>query len=135
MTGRELVHNRYEFLERVDSGANSAVFRCVDTFKSGRIIAMKRLPEEDANNRDSFKALQREFLYLKRLAGDMTVNVRDFINQGAVVGYTMDFIDGKSLRDQIRTSGVFSIDKAIMHLIQLAEAVESLHRTGYIHSA
>ena len=135
MPGRVLVQQRYELLERVDSGDNSTVYRCIDTLNSDRVIAFKRLPEIDVNDADSLRALQREFFQLKKLAGDMTLNVRDFINQDSVVGYTMDFLPGKSLQDQLDARGRFSVTESITCLIQILEAVEALHSDGYIHSA
>ena len=135
MAGRLLLQDRYELLERVDSGENSAIFRCIDTFESDRVIALKRIPEEEVADPDSFRALQREFLHLKKFASDMTLNVLDFINQGNVVGYTMDFLPGMSLQDQIDAHGRFSVDEALDYISQILEAVEALHSDGYIHSA
>ncbi len=87
-------------------------------------------PEKFAREREHFL---REAKIVARVSHPGIVRIIDFIEANNTTYIVMDFIDGRSLADQIATTGLYTPQHTRLLLSQLLPAVEALHGQGVIH--
>ena len=76
---------------------------------------------------------QREAHNLSRLASEHIVKVLETFEANNTVYFTMELLDGGSLDSYIRQRGRLSEREALDGIVQVAEAVECMHRAQMLH--
>lgn len=98
----------------------------------GRTVVVKVLPPELAAgvNRERFR---REIQVAAQLQHPHIVPLLSAGEQGALIWYTMPFINGLSLRDALSRGDRFAVRDVVRILHEVAEALEYAHSRGVIH--
>lgn len=118
-----------EILERVGRGAFGAVYRARDT-RLDRIVALKIVereilaPPEEA---------VREARLLARVRHPNVVTVHGADRIDGRVGIWMEFIQGETLQQIVRSRGVFDAREAALIGIDLCRALSAVHAAGMAH--
>jgi serine/threonine-protein kinase len=121
------VDGRYRLVERVGTGAASAVWRGWDEHL-GRTVAIKVLgPEREGSE------LAREARAAARLSNPHVGTVYDYGETDDGSAYlVMEFIDGPSLAQRLK-SGVLSWRAAVELCADVADGLCAVHAAGLVH--
>lgn len=117
------------------SGAAGSVYKCFDT-ELNRLLAVKVLNSwsDDYPNLTAIKRLEREAKILCRLSHNNIVRIYriGFIDE-SLPYYSMEYLNGISLREHLQTSGRLQFSEALQIVTQIAEALDFAHTNGVLH--
>jgi len=99
---------------------------------SGRISALKVLPRELTADPAFVERFEREARTLSRLRHPHIVCVHGFGQAGGFCFLLMEFVDGASLRQALR-SGRFTPQQALALIPPICEALQAAHAQGVLH--
>jgi eukaryotic-like serine/threonine-protein kinase len=123
---------RYRILRRLGVGGMASVYLAEDD-ELGRRVAIKILNDRYANDELFVERFRRE---AKSAAGLSHPNIVSIYDRGEAEGtyyIAMEVIDGKSLKEVIRTQGRLRPAQAIAYTRQIIAALRFAHRNGIIH--
>lgn len=125
--------NRYEVKEILGQGGMGTVFKAVDR-ELGEVIAIKTLKQEflkdDPTALDRFKS---EIRLARKVSHRNIVRTHDLGERDGLYFITMEYVEGTSLKQLIRSRGKLPIAVALSVGKQLARALEVAHEQGIIH--
>ena len=131
----------YTLISRLGSGAMGSVWRVRDD--GGHQYAMKilrdSLAEEDASgerSRDQLTArerLRREAMALQKVRHPGVCSIVDMELDDALAFIVTELIEGKNLREDVRTNGRYVGDDLERLGRKLIEAVKAVHAAGIVH--
>jgi len=125
--------NRYEVKELLGAGGMGLVFRAVDA-KLGEVIALKTLKKEmldqDPNALERFKS---EIRLARRISHRNVVRTHDLGEHSGAYFITMEYVEGRSLKELIRARGRLPVPVTLTVGKQLCRALEVAHAAGVIH--
>ncbi len=124
---------RYEVKEMLGVGGMGMVFKAVDT-ELGDVIAIKTLKQdvlgEDPSALERFKS---EIRLARRISHRNVVRTHDLGEYGGVYFITMEYVEGRSLKDLIQSRGRLPLPVTLSVAKQLCRALEVAHDEGVIH--
>jgi serine/threonine-protein kinase len=134
MTVQEpLVYNgRYEVQRRIARGGMAEVFLARDLLLA-RPVAVKVLFPEFAGDPSFVARFRREAQAAANLNHPNVVGVYDWGQEGATYYIVMEYVDGKSLSDILRSEGLPPPDAAAGIATDVAAALGFAHRNGVVH--
>ncbi len=130
----EVLGNRYELIEKIGEGGMAIVYKARDN-KLSRLVAVKILKREFANNKDISDKFKKEATAVANFSDANIVNVLDVGHEeeGNIDYFVMEYVDGKTLKELIVENGKLNYTVAISIAIQIAKALECAHRNNIIH--
>jgi serine/threonine-protein kinase len=124
---------RYEVKEVLGVGGMGMVFKAVDS-ELGELIAIKTLKQailsEDSSALERFKS---EIRLARKISHRNVVRTHDLGEFSGVYYITMEYVEGKSLKDLITTRGRLPVAATLTVAKQLCRALEVAHEQGVIH--
>jgi HAMP domain-containing protein len=124
---------RYEVKEILGQGGMGTVFKAVDA-ELGEVIAIKTLRKDFLSAEPT--ALERfksEIRLARRISHRNVVRTHDLGENSGIYYITMEYVEGKSLKDLIRSRGKLPLAITLSVGKQLARALEVAHEQGVIH--
>lgn len=119
-----IIHERYQILQAIGSGATAVVYLVWDS----RLMKQWALKAVDvtALNHDGFDARQeaRTLLALEHPSLPKVVDVFRWMQYEMII---RDFVPGENLEEYVANHGPFSLEKLKVPLVQLAEVLNYLH--------
>lgn len=131
MEGR-LLHNRYQLLEKIGDGGMSYVYKARCTLLD-RIVAIKILKEEYANDKSFVSRFRSEAQAAARLSHPHIVNIYDVGEDNGLNFIVMEYVEGTNLKDLILTQGPLPPDEIIRISMMICDALSLAHDKGIIH--
>ena len=130
----EVLGNRYELIEKIGEGGMAIVYKARDN-KLSRLVAVKILKKEFANNKDISDKFKKEATAVANFSDANIVNVLDVGHEeeGNIDYFVMEYVNGKTLKELIVENGKLNYTVAISIGIQIAKALECAHRNNIIH--
>src|SRR3989440_1523571 len=130
----ETFGGRYHLEEFTGMGSFGAVYRATDR-RVGRTVAVKILKpdlgdDETAMARELF---QREALTAGRLMHPHIVAVTDVGEESGFAYLVMEWLEGRTLEDELRARVPFSPEETASLLASISEALQTAHDAGVIH--
>lgn len=125
----DLVEGRYRVIRRLSAGGVGAVYEAEHAF-TGLHVALKALHNQRGDNPERMRAEART---LAEMRHPNIVQITDGGVAGRVVWFTMELLEGRTLREEISTSGPLGIARALMFAAQIAEGVATAHAADVIH--
>lgn len=122
---------RYRILAKLGQGGMGCVYKAQDT-KLDRIVALKILSPVIAMDKMAIQRFQREAKSNANLHHPHIVTLYDFETVGSLPFFTMDFIDGGSLKSVMEKEEL-PFKRSCELLLQILDAVSYAHRQGLIH--
>jgi len=121
----------YQILERIGVGGMGEVFLAYDS-RLDRRVAIKRIRPGSEVTPASRERFRREARLAARLSHSAIVQVYDILEEEGSEYIVMEYVEGATLRDQIR-QGPLDV-RAVLELArELAAGLETAHRQGIIH--
>jgi serine/threonine protein kinase len=120
-----------QVLELLGQGGMGAVYKARQT-KLDRLVALKVLPPEVARDPAFAERFTREARSLARLNHPNIVTVHDFGDVDGLYYFTMEYVDGRSLRDLLQ-SGPLPPAQARAIVTQVCDALQYAHDEGLVH--
>ncbi|MEM7304100.1 MAG: serine/threonine-protein kinase [Pseudomonadota bacterium] len=132
-----LLDGRYEIKERLGKGTDSSVFYALDHVNNGQELAVKIL-EINYKNKDHLEKellarFQREAATAVSLQHKNIIQVYDSGYADDVAYMTMEFINGKSLREHSQKNTLLPIPLVTELIAQCADGLHFAHGMGIIH--
>jgi serine/threonine protein kinase len=131
----KLAHRRipgYKVLGKVGSGAMAVVYKARQ-LSLDRIVAVKVLPRRFTEKSDYVDRFFKEGRLAAKLNHNNIVQAIDVGESGGLYYFVMEFVEGKTLHDDLSRGKVFSEKEALEIVIQLANALAHAHAHGMIH--
>jgi serine/threonine protein kinase len=137
MTQPRLVGGRYELGELIGYGGMAEVHRGRDV-RLGRDVAIKVLRADLARDPAFLHRFRREAQSAAGLNHPAIVSVYDTGEDVGAKGTTqpyivMEFVEGRTLRDILRSEGRLPVRRAMEIIADVAGALDFSHRAGLIH--
>ncbi|MGW5050854.1 Stk1 family PASTA domain-containing Ser/Thr kinase [Actinokineospora sp. NPDC004072] len=136
MTTPRLLSNRYEIGETLGYGGMSEVHRGRDV-RLGREVAVKVLRADLARDPQFQERFRREAQNAAALNHPAIVAVYDtgetLTEQGPLPYIVMEYVDGRTLRDIVKTEGPLSGQRAMEIMADVCAALDFSHRHGIVH--
>lgn len=124
--------NRYEILDKVGEGGMATVYKAQDTLLD-RIVALKVLKAEYADDEEFLEKFQNEAQAVAKLNSTHIISVYDVGKDEDISYIVMEFVEGKNLKELIRTNGKFSEKEALVIGRQIALSLDEAHKKKIIH--
>lgn len=137
--GKKLLKNRFALLDTLGSGGMGNVYLAKDLLReemedSAPFVAIKVLNEQCRNLPGALQSLQREAKKAQALSHPNIVTVYDFDRDGETAFITMEYIDGKELKDHLRNHKRMPHKKAMFVIERVARGLAYAHQQGFAHS-
>jgi len=123
----KLIAGRYEVLHPLGRGGMGKVFLVKDT-QTGRQLAMKVLRNRWMYNERVIARFTREVEALRQLDHPCISKIYDAQREGEVLFYTMEYVEGKSIREWLHQRGKLNFGSVVRVLCLVAHALEHAHR-------
>jgi pimeloyl-ACP methyl ester carboxylesterase/predicted Ser/Thr protein kinase len=127
--GQQLLY--YRLITKLGEGGMGVVWKAEDT-RLNRIVAIKVLrPQlsDDARNRERF---EREARAISNVNHPHICTLHDIGRDGDIDFLVMEYLDGEVLSDRLK-HGALPLDRALVHGVEIAEALHEAHRLGIVH--
>lgn len=129
--------DRYRVLDDLGEGGIGKTILALDE-QTGRVVAIKRLRQSLAADKDAVRRFKREMRTLAKANNPFIVKAHDVIEfptkEGGVdFGLVMEYIRGKDLWDTLREARHFNEDRAAEVAIQICFALQGAHDRGIVH--
>lgn len=128
----ERLRSRYRAERALGSGAFGVVVLAEDR-ELGRRVAIKLLHPDESASALSRARLEREALLTARLGSAHVVKVFDHDVTGAQAWIVYEFVEGRTLREHLKASGVLPPAEAVRLAGELLAGLEALHEAGVLH--
>ncbi len=134
MTDHETLtyNDRYELQHLIARGGMAEVFLARDLLLA-RPVALKVLFPEFAGDPSFVARFRREAQAAANLSHPNVVGVYDWGQEGSTYYIVMEYVDGKSLSDILRSEGIPPPDAAAGIAADVAAALGFAHRSGVVH--
>lgn len=124
---------RYEVKEILGEGGMGTVFKAVDG-ELGEVIAIKTLRTQFlAQDPTALERFRSEIRLARKISHRNVVRTHDIGENSGVYYITMEFVEGKSLKDLIKARRRLPLGVTLSVGKQLARALEVAHDMGVIH--
>jgi len=122
----------YNLIEKVASGAFGSIYKARQDSRD-RVGALKVLPRRLAVNKLYVNNFMRETRLAAKLAHDNIVYVLDAGQSAGLLYLAMEFVEGQSLRDLVKTTGPQGEKRIFTVAWALAQGLSHAHKTGILH--
>lgn len=128
-----MIAGRYSLDREIGRGGMGAVWLGRDDVL-GRQVALKRIgmTSPGGSSPDLLRA-EREARLAARLNHPHVVAVFDLVDEDDQQWLVMEYVEGSTLAELVRSSGALSPDQAAQIVVQAAEALAAAHEAGIVH--
>ena len=128
-----VIGGKYEVVKCLGSGSMGMVYACRHRDLQGQMVAAKVLFHDVAADAVSAARFRNEVLASYGVSHPNVVRAYEFIKDGDLVAYTMEFVGGGDLADRISRAEVMPIPEFIKFLSQMTAGVQAIHDAGIVH--
>jgi serine/threonine-protein kinase len=133
VTAPQPIEGKYDVLAKIREGGMGALYLVRHRLLNERRV-IKVMRPELAQSAEQQKRFLREAQTATRLKHENIVGFYDFfVDQEGTASMVMEYIEGITLRDMIRTSGALPIALCVRLSSQCLAALDYLHRKGIVH--
>ncbi|MGW5513212.1 protein kinase domain-containing protein [Nocardia africana] len=122
----------YEVRSLLGRGGMGEVYEAFDTGRD-RVVALKILPEQLAQDATYQERFRRESQAAARLAEPHIIPIHDWGETGGSLFLDMRLVRGENLRTLLRRQGKLDADRAVAIIEQVAAALDAAHAAGLVH--
>jgi len=122
----------YKVLAQIGSGGMAVVYKAEQP-SLGRLVAIKELRTELANDESIIARFEREALAMAALGHQNIAHVYDFIQRASSMYIVMEYVEGIDLYTLLKRTERLPGDIAAIIALQAANALTYAHYRGVIH--
>ncbi len=122
----------YELLEKIADGGMGSVFRARHRV-TGQMVAVKTVAPFVAADPVLSRRVEQEFRAARSLDHPHIIRSLDLGMDGLAPYLVMELVEGESLGDRIERAGPLPEAQAVAIILQIAEALHTLHQRNTIH--
>ena len=122
----------YKILGKLGAGAMAIVYRAKQ-LSLNRTVAIKVLPKRFTENPEYVQRFYKEGQAAAKLNHNNIVQAFDVGEAGGYHYFVMEYVEGKTLYDDLSAGKVFGEEEALDIVIQVARALLHAHSVGLIH--
>jgi serine/threonine-protein kinase len=122
----------YQILDKLGQGAMGTVYRAKQ-LSMDRLVAIKVLHARLAGNREFLDRFRREAHTAAKFSSNNVVQAIDVGSAGNVHYFVMEYVQGKTVREELDGGRVFEEREALDIVLQVAQALHQAHRRGLVH--
>ena len=130
--GPTVFNGRYELQRQIARGGMADVFLARDLLLD-RPVAVKVLFDEFSRDSDFVERFRREAQAAANLNHPNVVSVFDWGEEQGTYFIVMEYVDGRSLAEILRSDGPLQADRAAEVAADIAGALAVAHRNGLVH--
>ena len=123
---------RYEIVQTLGEGGMGAVYKAKD-LELDRLVALKVIRPELARNPAIIERFKQELLLSQRVTHRNVIRIYDLGEGDGVKFITMEFIEGRDLRNLIQERKKFPPEEAVDVMEQVSLALDAAHSVEVIH--
>jgi WD40 repeat protein len=127
-----LIGERYEIREMLGRGGMGDVYRAFD-LKLRVDVALKTVRAEDVRDEPARALIRREVRAAREVISPNVCRIFDLVDQNGLELLSMEYIDGTTLRDVLRTRGPLPLSEAREIASQFLSGLEAIHQAGLVH--
>ncbi|MGB8227342.1 MAG: serine/threonine-protein kinase [Sedimentisphaerales bacterium] len=122
----------YKIIGKLGAGAMAIVYKAKQ-LSLDRIVAVKILPRRFSENPDYVQRFYKEGKAAAKLNHNNIVAAYDVGEAGGYHYFVMEYVEGKTLYEDLSKGKIFSEEEAIGIITQVARALAHAHARGLIH--
>ncbi|MHC4585198.1 MAG: serine/threonine protein kinase [Planctomycetota bacterium] len=122
----------YKILGKLGMGAMAIVYKAKQ-LSLNRDVAIKVLPKRFSENPEYVERFYKEGQAAAKLNHTNIVQAYDVGEAGGYNYFVMEYVEGKTIYDDLSAGKVYSEKDAVETIIQVAHALEHAHARGLIH--
>ncbi len=122
----------YQILSKLGAGAMATVYKARQ-LSLDRIVAIKVLPQKHSKDKDFIQRFYDEGKAAAKLNHANIVGAYDVGQAGDYHYFVMEYVDGRTVYDDISAKGAYSEEDALQIGTQVAKALSHAHEQGFIH--
>jgi serine/threonine-protein kinase len=128
----QVFSNRYRIEREIARGGMAEVYLAIDE-SLNRQVALKALFPEFAREPSFVERFRREAQAAANLNHPNIVGIYDWGQEAGTYFIVMEYVEGRSLRDLIRSEGPIEPGRAADITAEIASALAFAHRSGVVH--
>ncbi len=132
LSPRTVLSGRYEIIDKVGQGGMATVYKAED-LERNRIVAIKVLKDELAEDEKTVEKFRKEAISAARLSHPNIVSVYEYEAEGNIPFFVMEYINGYTLKDYIRKKGCLPSSEILRISRCIAQALCEAHASNIIH--
>jgi serine/threonine-protein kinase len=122
----------YEIIERIGRGGMGTVYKSRQ-LSMDRVVALKVLNDRYSKDENFIERFIREARSAGRLSHPNVIHVHDVSESDGVHYFTMEYVDGTTVKRLLKKKGQLDVDKALDVALQAAKALEYAHENSIVH--
>jgi len=122
----------YQIMAKLGSGAMATVYKAKQ-LSLDRLVAIKVLPHKYTKNQEFVDRLYAEGRAAAKLNHSNIVGALDVGKAGDFHYFVMEYVDGRTVFDDITQRGRYEETRALQIMLQVARALHHAHERGFIH--
>ncbi len=122
----------YKILGKLGAGAMAVVYKA-QQLSLNRMVAIKVLPKRFSGNPEYVERFFKEGQAAGKLNHNNIVQAVDVGEAGGYHYFVMEYVEGKTIHDDLAAGKIFKEDEALDIIIQVAHALQHAHSCGLIH--
>ena len=123
---------QYQIVELVGEGGMATIYKAWQPSLK-RYVALKVLAPRLSNESEFLKRFHQEAVAAANLKHTHIVTVYDVGVEGDYHYMAMEFIEGTSLQERLRSGQAFTLDEVVDVVSQVGAALDYAHQRGFIH--
>ena len=123
---------QYQIVELVGEGGMATIYKAWQPSLK-RYVAIKVLAPRLSNESEFLKRFHQEAVAAANLKHTHIVTVYDVGVEGDYHYMAMEFIEGTSLQERLRSGQAFTLDEVVDVVSQVGSALDYAHQRGFIH--
>jgi len=122
----------YKIIGKVGAGAMAVVYKAKQ-ISLNRTVAIKVLPRRFSENPEYVQRFYKEGQAAGKLNHPNIVQAIDVGESGGYHFFVMEFVEGKTIADDLNAGQIFAEQEAIEIIIQVCHALQHAHAHGLVH--
>lgn len=122
----------YKVSGKLGAGAMAVVYKAKQ-LSLDRTVAIKVLPKRFSEKSNYIERFYKEGKLAAKLNHNNIVQAIDVGEAGGLYYFVMEYVEGRTLFDDLSKGKIFKEDEALDIIIQLCEALDHAHKLGMVH--